>query len=190
MEDKKTYTKDELSSGSSCEDNEENKNILNSSNRTKINKGEKRARKLLVKLGLKPVNDVRNVIIKKSQKMAFTVANVDVYKIEGTDSYVIFGDAQTEDIPNPLNNIAEKKPKDVETPTKATKKVDKIEKVKKNKKATEPEEAEVVDEELDEAAMNDVKLIMSQTQCTKEKAIATLKKNNYDLVQSIMELCG
>ncbi|EAA18378.1 hypothetical protein [Plasmodium yoelii yoelii] len=45
-------------------------------------------------------------------------------------------------------------------------------------------------EQAKDVSMDDVELIISQTKCTKEKAIEVLKKNNNDLVQSIMELSG
>ncbi|ETW57357.1 hypothetical protein PFUGPA_00649 [Plasmodium falciparum Palo Alto/Uganda] len=38
--------------------------------------------------------------------------------------------------------------------------------------------------------MDDVELIMSQTKCSRDMAISALRKNNNDLVQSIMELSG
>ncbi|EAA18379.1 NAC domain, putative [Plasmodium yoelii yoelii] len=117
MQDDKINSKDEISSSSSCEENEENQNILNPPNRPKMSKGERRARKMLVKLGLKAIPNTHKVIIKKSQKMIFAVSNVDIYQIEGTDSYVIFGDAKTDEITNSFNSLLpENNPNEGETP--------------------------------------------------------------------------
>ncbi|SOV12382.1 nascent polypeptide associated complex alpha chain, putative [Plasmodium sp. DRC-Itaito] len=184
MQDDKINSKDDISSSSSCEENDENKNILNPPNRTKMSKGERRARKMLVKLGLKAIPNVHKVIIKKSQKMVFAVSNVEVYKVEGTDSYVIFGDAKTDDITNSINNfMPENLPKDVDVPVEP----------EINFEAAEKEEQKVKDlddEKVADVSMDDVELIMSQTKCSRDMAISALRKNNNDLVQSIMELSG
>ncbi|ETW53122.1 hypothetical protein PFUGPA_04747 [Plasmodium falciparum Palo Alto/Uganda] len=157
MQDDKINSKDDISSSSSCEENDENKNILNPPNRTKMSKGERRARKMLVKLGLKAIPNVHKVIIKKSQKMVFAVSNVEVYKVEGTDSYVIFGDAKTDDITNSINNfIPENLPKDVDVPVEP----------EINFEAADKEEQKVKDlddENVGDVSMDDVELIMSQT---------------------------
>ncbi|GAW81812.1 nascent polypeptide associated complex alpha chain [Plasmodium gonderi] len=184
MQDDKINSKDEISSSSSCEENDENKNILNPPNRTKMSKGERRARKMLVKLGLKPVSNVHKVIIKKSEKMIFAVSNVEVYQVEGTESYVIFGDAKTDDITNSINSLL---------PDSLQKDSDMLDEQEVN--FEEPEKMEQKVEDLDEGKIGDVstddiELIMSQTKCTRERAIEVLKKNNNDLVESIMELSG
>lgn len=94
---------------------EENENEGKSiqSIRTKASKGERRAKKLISTLGLKPVEDVHKIIVKKSAKMAFAIVNAEVYKINGTDSYVIFGDARSDDLSNPLNSLVSDQLKDV-----------------------------------------------------------------------------
>lgn len=83
------------------------------STRTKVTKGERRARKLISTLGLKALPDVHKIIVKKTAKMAFAIVNAEVYKINGTDSYVIFGDARSDDLSNPLNSLVSDKLKNV-----------------------------------------------------------------------------
>ncbi|KAI4837285.1 nascent polypeptide-associated complex subunit alpha [Plasmodium brasilianum] len=184
MQDEKANSKDEISSGSSYEENDENINILNPPNRTKMSKGERRARKMLVKLGLKPITNVHKVIIKKSHKMIFAVSNVEVYKIEGTESYVIFGDAKTDDITNSINNLLpENMPKDSDIPVESDMNFDTVEKSE--------EKTQYLDEQkVGDVSQEDIELIMSQTKCSRDTAISVLRKNNNDLVQSIMELSG
>ncbi|SBT38071.1 nascent polypeptide associated complex alpha chain, putative [Plasmodium ovale wallikeri] len=182
MQDDKINSKDEISSSSSCEENDENKNILNPPNRTKMSKGERRARKMLVKLGLKAIPNVHKVIIKKSHKMIFAVSNVEVYKVEGTESYVIFGDAKTDDIANSINSLL---------PDALSKDSDMPAEPEMNFETAEKPEEKVKDldeEKVGDVSMEDVELIMSQTKCSRDKAISVLRKNNNDLVQSIMEL--
>ncbi|ANQ09224.1 Uncharacterized protein PCOAH_00034630 [Plasmodium coatneyi] len=184
MHDDRVNSKDDISSSSSYEENDENKNILNPPNRTKMSKGERRARKMLVKLGLKAIPNVHKVIIKKSQKMIFAVSNVEVYKVDGTESYVIFGDAKTDDITNSINSLL---------PDSLPKDGDMMDEQEVNFEA--PEKADEKVQDLDEGkpvdvSMDDIELIMSQTKCTRERAIEVLKKNNNDLVESIMELSG
>ncbi|SCM22445.1 nascent polypeptide associated complex alpha chain, putative [Plasmodium chabaudi chabaudi] len=185
MQDDKINSKDDISSSSSCEENEENRNILNPPNRPKMSKGERRARKMLVKLGLKAIPNTHKVIIKKSQKMIFAVSNVDIYQIEGTDSYVIFGDAKTDEITNSFNSLLPDSNLN-EGEAGAEQEVNFEDAEKADEKVQDLENGE----KAKDVSMDDVDLIISQTKCSKERAIEVLKKNNNDLVQSIMELSG
>jgi ATP-dependent RNA circularization protein (DNA/RNA ligase family) len=58
-------------------------------------KSEKKTRKAVEKLGLKKVNGIVRVSIKK-QKNIFVIVNPDVYKA-GKDGFVVFGEAKIED---------------------------------------------------------------------------------------------
>merc|ERR1712096_406638 len=64
----------------------------------KQNKNEKKARKVLSKLGLKVVSGVNRVTIRKSKNILFVINNPDVMKNPATDSYIIFGEAKIEDL--------------------------------------------------------------------------------------------
>ena len=58
----------------------------------KANKGEKKCRKALIKLGMKPVSGITRVTLKKSNEVIFAISNPDVLKSATNDNcYVVFG---------------------------------------------------------------------------------------------------
>lgn len=63
----------------------------------KQSRAEKKSRKAILKLGLKPVADITRVTIKRAKGVLFVVNKPDVYKSTVSDTYVIFGEAQMED---------------------------------------------------------------------------------------------
>lgn len=63
----------------------------------KIVKGEKKWRKAMQKLGLKPVHGITRVTIKKPKQIILYIDDPQVMKNPGTDSYVVFGDAKLQD---------------------------------------------------------------------------------------------
>merc|ERR1712224_815308 len=68
----------------------------------KINKNEKKARKILNKVGLIGCSSINRVTIKKSKDILFVFQIPDVYKIPDSDtSYIIYGEARIEDVNTP-----------------------------------------------------------------------------------------
>ncbi|KAK1859831.1 hypothetical protein I4F81_002425 [Pyropia yezoensis] len=61
-------------------------------------RGEKKARKALSKLSLKPVANVSRVTLKKNKNVLFVIDGADVYKSPTSDTYVVFGEAKIEDL--------------------------------------------------------------------------------------------
>lgn len=61
--------------------------------RGKQSRSEKKSRKAMTKLGMKPVPGVARVTIKKSKNILFVIAKPDVFKSPASDTYVIFGEA-------------------------------------------------------------------------------------------------
>eukprot|EP01084_Bolivina_argentea_P194899 334483_1 len=59
---------------------------------------EKKSRKAMQKLGMKPVPGVIRVTIKKAKNILFVISQPDVYKSPATDTYIIFGEAKIEDM--------------------------------------------------------------------------------------------
>ncbi|GBE58570.1 NAC domain-containing protein [Babesia ovata] len=78
-------------------DVEESRGVDGGIPKTRQNKNERKARKILAKMGLKPVEGVNKVCIKKSKQVYFVVNSPDVYKLPNSDTYVIFGEAKVED---------------------------------------------------------------------------------------------
>lgn len=64
----------------------------------KQNRNEKKARKAVQKLGMKPVPSIVRVTVKKSKNVLFVISKPDVHKSPSSNTYVIFGEAKIEDL--------------------------------------------------------------------------------------------
>merc|ERR1712220_44811 len=64
----------------------------------KQNRSEKKTRRAMNKLGMKPVEGVLRVTVKKSKNILFVISKPDVFKSPVSDTYVIFGEAKIEDL--------------------------------------------------------------------------------------------
>lgn len=62
--------------------------------KAKQSRSEKKARKILMKMGLKGVAGVNRVTIRKSKNILFVINKPDVYKSPGSDTYIVFGEAK------------------------------------------------------------------------------------------------
>merc|ERR1712176_746002 len=63
----------------------------------KQSRSEKKSRKAMQKLGMKPVTGVTRVTIKKSKNILFVISKPDVFKSPASDTHIIFGEAKIED---------------------------------------------------------------------------------------------
>lgn len=66
--------------------------------RSKQSRSEKKSRKAMQKLGMKPVPGIIRVTIKKSKNILFVISKPDVFKSPASDTYIIFGEAKIEDL--------------------------------------------------------------------------------------------
>lgn len=149
---------------------------------SKQTRSEKKARKQIGKLGLKPVPGVTRVAIRKSKAMLFVINKPEVFKNPSGDTYVVFGEAKVEDLSQQAQMAAAKKFQEA------------AEIKQKAKEAAQPEtivEEEEVDEgDVDESGVDDkdIDLVMQQANCSRGKAVKALKNNDNDIVNAIMEL--
>ncbi|KAK8810606.1 hypothetical protein WA158_007181 [Blastocystis sp. Blastoise] len=160
----------------------------------KQSRNEKKARKALLKLGLTHVPGVLRVAMKKDATIdmfliyylytVFSVNQPDVFKAPETSSYVIFGDIKVEDI-TPQARAAEAAAKSIATQKPA---FIIINAAPEAAVATAEEPAD--EEEVDATGIedSDISFVMEQTSCTRNKAIAAIKKSNGDMVNAIMSL--
>ena len=153
------------------------------------NRAEKKSRKAMQKLGMRPIPGVVRMSVKKSNQVLFVITKPDVYKSPNADTYVIFGEAKTEDSGSKMAAAAAQAAQiqqaaaaaaAAQTPSAAS-------------LTTVSEEggdddaaAAGGDEEGVEA--KDIELVMSQAGCTRAKAVKALKENDLDLVNAIMSL--
>ena len=147
----------------------------------KQNRGEKKCRKAISKLGLVQLNGVERVTMKKSKNIMFVIQKPDVYKAPTSETYVIFGEAKIEDL---AARAAEERRQQSEysaaNPGAAA-----------GAGATPaPQAPAVVEEEVDETGVSskDVDLVCDQAAVTRAQAVQALRNNDNDIVNAIMEL--
>merc|ERR1712095_89059 len=153
-------------------------------NKAKQSRGEKKARKIMSKLGLKQVTGVSRVTIRKSKNILFVINKPDVYKNPASDTYIVFGEAKIEDLTQQAQMEAAQKFKAAEVPQPTEMGASGT-----TGPAAIPEEDED-DGEVDEAGVEDkdIDLVMSQANVSRSKAVKALKNNANDIVNAIMEL--
>jgi nascent polypeptide-associated complex subunit alpha len=127
------------------------------------------------KLGMRPVPGILRVTVKKSKNVLFVISKPDVFKSPTADTYVVFGEAKSEDLSAGAQAQAAKQfrqPQEIPSMPEA------------------PEMMPAVEEEVDETGVEakDIELVMSQAGCSRAKAVKALKENDNDLVNSIMSL--
>ena len=62
--------------------------------KAKQSRSEKKARKAMLKLGLKGYGGITRVTIRKSKNILFVIAKPDVFKSPASDTYIVFGEAK------------------------------------------------------------------------------------------------
>merc|ERR1712199_60998 len=153
----------------------------------KQSRSEKKSRKAMQKLGMKPVPGIIRVTVKKSKNILFVIKEPDVFKTSSDNpkspaTYIVFGKAEIEDLSAQATSAAVEQFKapgaglDV-----GVEDAPKIEAVEGDDDGDE--DAGGLDE-------NDIELVVKQAGVTKAKAIKALKSNDNDVVNAIMALSG
>ncbi|XP_064948035.1 nascent polypeptide-associated complex subunit alpha-like protein 1 [Musa acuminata AAA Group] len=144
--------------------------------RSKQSRSEKKSRKAMLKLGMKPIPGVTRVTVKKSKNILFVISKPDVFKSPTSDSYVIFGEAKIEDLSSQLQTQAAEQFKAPDL----------------SHVISKPETSAMVQdhEEVDETGVEpkDIELVMTQAGVSRSKAVKALKAAEGDIVTAIMEL--
>jgi len=147
--------------------------------KAKQTRSEKKARKAISKLGLKPVPGVARVTIKKSKNILFVIQKPDVYKSQGAETYIVFGEAKIEDLSAQAQmQAAEQFKPQPETSLTA------------EAKDVAPVDEDSDEDDVDESGVEakDIELVMAQATVSRAKAVKALKNNANDIVNAIMEL--
>ncbi|KAM0951040.1 putative nascent polypeptide-associated complex NAC domain, NAC A/B domain superfamily [Dioscorea sansibarensis] len=146
------------------------------SGRSKQSRSEKKSRKAMLKLGMKPITGVSRVTVKKSKSILFVISKPDIYKSPNSDTYVIFGEAKIEDLSSQLQTQAAEQFKAPDL----------------SHVISKPESSTMVqdDEDVDETGVEqkDIELVMTQAGVSRPKAVKALKAADGDIVSAIMEL--
>jgi nascent polypeptide-associated complex subunit alpha len=138
------------------------------------NRNEKKSRKAMLKLGMRPVPGILRVTVKKSKNVLFVIHQPDVFKSPTSETYVVFGEAKSEDSSAVSQAAAAKQFQQQQAAGGAMPQM-----------PTE-DAGEAVDETGVEA--KDIDLVMSQGGVSRATAVKALKENDGDLVNAIMSL--
>ncbi|KAH7556851.1 hypothetical protein JRO89_XS11G0003100 [Xanthoceras sorbifolium] len=148
------------------------------SGRSKQSRSEKKSRKAMLKLGMKPILGVSRVTVKKSKNILFVISKPDVFKSPTSDTYIVFGEAKIEDLSSQLQSQAAEQFR--APPSNVT------------NVASKPESSAMAqdDEEVDETGVEpkDIELVMTQAGVSRSRAVQALKAAEGDIVSAIMEL--
>merc|ERR1719486_495632 len=151
--------------------------------RSKQSRSEKKSRKAMQKLGMKPVPGIVRVTVKKSKNILFVIKEPDVFKTndsnpKGPQTFIVFGKAEIEDLSQQATNAAVEqfKPPAGADMSKAPELVEEVD-------GDEDGDEDAAD--LDE---NDIELVVKQAGVSRAKAIKALKLNEKDVVNAIMAL--
>ena len=87
---------EEINSDEEVPQQEENGTAEEAQQRTKQNRSEKKSRKAMQKLGMKPVDGIVRVTVKKSKNILFVISKPDVFKSPASDTYIIFGEVRSQ----------------------------------------------------------------------------------------------
>ena len=151
------------------------------------NRNERKARKMMQRLGMSPVEGIERATFKTGgQGGYFFIDNPDVYKID--KSYIIFGEARQG------GNMQQQQAAMAQAQAQAAMAQAQQQSGTMPSVAEEGVEIEEVPElaeaGVDESGVEekDISLVMSQASCSRAKAIKALRENDNDLVNAIMSL--
>lgn len=184
--------------------------ILNGTRKNQ-SRSEKKARRQLLKLGLKPVSGITRVTVRRSRSTVFALQNADVYYSPASNTYIIFGDPRTDDLSSQLKSTAveqiAKLAANGELPKIPGLNAEALQAAAaataasnsgaasppkqgspKGKAKVESAAAPVASAEAGDLDEKDIELVMSQGGVSRERAIAVLRENNNDMVNAIMSL--
>ncbi|EUC48515.1 hypothetical protein COCMIDRAFT_87127 [Bipolaris oryzae ATCC 44560] len=158
-------------------------------------RNEKKARKAIAKLGLKHIEGITRVTLRRPKNILFVINQPDVYKSPSSNTWIIFGEAKIEDLNSQAQASAAQQLAQAEAQSHDHAGHDHDHDHGKGKgKAVEDkkeeEEEEDDDEEIDDSGLEgkDIELVMQQASVSRKKAVKALKENDNDIVNSIMAL--
>ena len=157
-----------------------------------INRAERKARRMMDKLGTKKVPGISQVVLKMrgggARGGVFTIAAPDVFEKNG--SYIIFGEARQGG--GGAGGAQAQQAQAIQQLAALAKSDGGIE-MSAGDAAVGTDSAKI--EEIDEAAVDesglddkDISLVVTQAGCSRSKAVQALKDNDGDLVNAIMSL--
>ncbi|KAI4625844.1 GAL4 enhancer protein [Alternaria novae-zelandiae] len=193
--EKKNVQIEEDESSDESENEEGEVNVPAGSSVAVHSRNEKKARKAIAKLGLKHIDGITRVTLRRPKNVLFVINQPDVYKSPSSNTWIIFGEAKIEDLNAQAQASAaqqlaqgESAPHDHAGHDHGDDSGKGKAKAVEDKKDEEEEEDD--DEEIDDSGLEakDIELVMQQASVSRKKAVKALKENDNDIVNSIMAL--
>ncbi|OQO02288.1 Nascent polypeptide-associated complex subunit alpha [Cryoendolithus antarcticus] len=155
-------------------------------------RNEKKARKAIAKLGLKHVEGITRVTLRRPKNILFVISQPEVYKSPNSNTWIIFGEAKIEDLnsqaqASAAQQLAAQSAND-HSGHDHSHDGDKGKAIEGGDKKVEEDEDD--GEEVDDTGLEakDIELVMAQASVSRKKAVKALKENDNDIVNSIMAL--
>ena len=143
------------------------------------NRGEKKCRKALIKLGMKQVTGITRVAVRRRDGSIFVVNEPDVLQsAESAGAFAIFGELRFED-PNARFSQSEAK-KFMDKPA-----ADAQPAAKDEAKVEEDSNAPLSEEGL---TAEHITMVMDHAKCPRNAAIKALRESNDDMIAAVMKL--
>lgn len=193
-----THANGEVHHGTHDEDSDGE--IPEGANVSIYSRAEKKSRKALIKLGLKKVEGISRVTLRRGNQMIFVIAQPEVYKSPSSNAYIVFGECKIEDLSAAARAQAAAQaaaqeggaagqvgeaPKDQASITAdleaAASKISLEETSAEEDASPEAIAAAGISED-------DLKLIQEQTGASVGKIVAAFKKNDKDVINTIVSL--
>ncbi|GAA5984436.1 hypothetical protein JCM5350_003360 [Sporobolomyces pararoseus] len=163
---------------------------------THIKGPELKARKALSKLGLKKIDGVSRVVMKRPKGVLFAISNPEVFKSPGSECYIVFGEGKNEDAVAGFPPIQPVQPQQGGSGGAST--VDESKSRQAAEAARQAKQAKALAEargekqpesttSSTEVSEDDINLVVSQANCSREKAIQAIQSADGDIVQAIMD---
>ena len=162
------------------EGEEEMPQLENQEDKSNLNRGEKKCRKALLKLGMKAVAGINRVTLRKRDGLIFVINNPEVLKNAANDnSYAVFGELKLDDggIGKDIAKGFESKPNAADNEGAAA--------GQEEDKKGEEEDGPLNEEGL---TANHIDMVMQHAGCSRNDAIKALRDANDDMVQAVMAL--
>ena len=154
---------------------EEMPELENQTEEEKLNRNEKKCRKALLKAGMKGLNFITRVTLKKRDGLIFVIDNPEVLNLDS--SYAIFGELKLEDLNRQMQM------------EQAKKFAQQAQQMQQQKAATK---SEPVDDSTplpeDGLTASHINMVMQHANCSRNTAIKALRDCNDDMVQAVMKL--
>jgi len=153
------------------------------------NRNEKKSRKAMQKLGMRPINGIIRVTVKKSKNVLFVIHKPDVFKSPNAETYVVFGEAKSED-QSAVSQAAAAKQFQAQQAAAAMPQAPGAGMGGGGDDDGDDDDVPDLEEAVDETGVEakDIELVVSQAGCSRAAAVKALKENDGDLVNSIMSL--